>query len=278
MEKEIIQYEHPDLPVRLHRLCMDSSGAYRGMHAHRAVEIVDVKRGVLSCYFGDGRAEVKAGQVIFINSNTGHRLFSDDAEIIYLQLDVNLLEDGTRRDGSAMLSDFLSHIRAKPYMTVEGDGQLSGILGSLYTKYGGRSPDARWHLKGCLCQLMGFMCEREFVVPMTVQPTQFAKIKDAVSYMEANFPSPITLGDICAAAKYSRYTVCHTFKAVTGSTIFDYLNFLRVHHAADMLKDPKTTILDVAARCGFSSGEYFNRVFKSFFGCPPSVYRRLLPK
>jgi len=76
--------------------------------------------------------------------------------------------------------------------------------------------------------------------------------------------------------KYSKYTVCHTFKTVTGATIFDYLNFIRVRHAAERLREKDSSILEIATACGFSSATYFNRVFKSFFGCSPSVYRKML--
>ena len=55
-------------------------------------------------------------------------------------------------------------------------------------------------------------------------------------------------------------------------------NKLILLYVLDKMEIPLTenSILEIAIDCGFSSATYFNRVFRNFFGCAPSVYRKFL--
>ncbi len=278
MEKENIYFEKFNLPIKIHHLHMEEGGNYRGMHSHLAVEIVQVKSGILYCYVNDDIITVNPKQIIFINSNTGHRLSSENAEISYLHIDVNLLEDNINDDEFSILCEFISHIQAKPYLIFSDNKEITELLNKINKIYYKKSRESRWYIKAYIYELVAFMYSKSFITPLSISKEQIKKIEQVVHYIDTNFKSPITLDDICLATKYNKYTICHTFKAVTGSTIFDYINFIRVHYAVEKLRETRNSILEIATECGFSSATYFNRVFNSFFGCSPSVYRKLLPK
>ena len=61
--------------------------------------------------------------------------------------------------------------------------------------------------------------------------------------------------------------------SVNGKTVLEASD-----EDVEKLKETENSILEIATDCGFSSPTYFNRVFKSFFGCSPSVYRKLSSK
>jgi AraC-like DNA-binding protein len=278
MEKEIISFENLILPIKIHHLHMKDGGNYRGMHSHVAVEIVEVKSGILYCYVNDDIIRVSPKQIVFINSNTGHRLYSENAEISYLHIDVNLLEENMNNDNFSMLNAFISNIYAKPYLILNDNKDITKLLNKLSIKYYEESKESYWYIKAYLYELVAFMYSQSFITPFEISKEQIKKIDQVVCYIETNFKSPITLEELSSLTKYNKHTICHTFKAVTGSTIFDYINFLRVHCAVEKLKRTENSILEIATDCGFSSATYFNRVFKKFFGCSPSVYRKLLFK
>ena len=64
------------------------------------------------------------------------------------------------------------------------------------------------------------------------------------------------------------------FKRETGCTFHQYLNRVRLHHAARQLRESGRSVLDISLECGFQNVTYFNRMFKREFGMPPSAYRR----
>lgn len=58
----------------------------------------------------------------------------------------------------------------------------------------------------------------------------------------------------------------------------DYIRKLRIEKSIEMLKNPKYTLAEIAYLTGFSDQSHFNRIFKSYTGKNPSVYRKTLDK
>lgn len=242
-----------------------------------AIEIVEVKSGTLECCVNNNVIMVYPGQMVFINSNIGHKLYSEHAEVFCYQIDISLLQENINAEQYSKLYSFISRTQAKPYLMLDNHNEITPLLHKISMKYYDETQESRWYIKGYLYELVAFLYSQSFVVPFMIPKEQFQKIEQVVHYIDANFQSPITLDEIGSLVKYNKYTVCHTFKAVTGSTIFEYINFLRVYSAAEKLKETENSVLEIATDCGFSSATYFNRVFKNFFGCSPSVYRKRLP-
>lgn len=276
MEKEIIRFDKNDLPIKLYRLNMRQDGNYLGMHSHVAVEVVEVKSGELQCHINNEVVQLCSGEIIFINSNTGHRLLSENAEISYMQIDLNFFTENADNNEFSRLCEFVAQSKAKSHLLFHKNPEIKEILDKIHGRYYENQESSRWYLKAYIYELIAFMYSQSFIVPPTMSVKQIEKIKWIVGYIDANFRSPITLEEICAAVGYNKYGICHCFKSVTGATVFDYINFLRVRLAVEKLKQKENSILEIAADSGFSSPTYFNRVFKRFFGCSPSVYRKLL--
>lgn len=276
MEKEIIHFEQPALPVKLYRLNIHHGGTYRGLHSHAAVEIVEVKSGELDCDVDGARVHLHVGEIIFINSNTGHELRSASADISCINMELNFFMENTGEDAYSELYKFISRTKARPYMVFDACGELQELLAKINARYYENQTSSRWYLRAHIYELIAFMCSRAFIEPTAISAKQLEKIKWIVDYIDANFRSGITLDEICSAGNYNRYAVCHYFKSVTGATVFDYVNYLRIHFALRELKQTDHSILEIAANSGFSSPTYFNRVFKSMIGCSPSTYRKAL--
>lgn len=274
MEKEIIYFEKLNLPINFCNLHMKEGEKYRGMHSHMAIEIVEVKSGKLYCYVDDDIIEVKSKQIIFINSNIGHRLSSENAEISYLQIDTSLLEENINDNLPSKLYKFISHTQAEPYMVLDNNKKITELINKININYHQDSKESPWYIRAGLCELIAFMYSKDFIAPLKIPKEQFKKIEQVIEYIDTNFKTSVTLDDIASLVNYNKYTICHMFKELTGSTIFEYINFLRVHYAVEKLRESRNSVSEIATMCGFSSDTYFNRVFKNFFGYSPSLYRR----
>jgi AraC-like DNA-binding protein/mannose-6-phosphate isomerase-like protein (cupin superfamily) len=54
----------------------------------------------------------------------------------------------------------------------------------------------------------------------------------------------------------------------------EYLNYCRLNHAADLLKNkPELSITDIALQCGFNSSQYFATRFRQQFCTTPQLFR-----
>ena len=71
----------------------------------------------------------------------------------------------------------------------------------------------------------------------------------------------------------SSSTLYNKVHALTGKTIVEFVNSIRLNEAAKILRaEPSITIVDLSARVGFNTPKYFSRCFKKQFGRLPKEY------
>jgi AraC-like DNA-binding protein len=63
------------------------------------------------------------------------------------------------------------------------------------------------------------------------------------------------------------------FKDEAGMTPLNYVNKLRMEHAADMLRDTELTFAEIGYRVGINNPSYFSRMFKKHTGSSPREFR-----
>ena len=223
MENQIICFDEIPLPIKLHNLTMCHGGVYRGIHAHAAVEIVKVKSGQLECYINYDRMQLHAGEIILINSNVGHRLCSQNADISYMHIDIHFFTESTNDNAFSKLYEFISRTKAKPYLLFPDNKEMQEIFHKISLRYFENNMSSRWYMKACIYELIGFMYAQSFITIPIISGKQIEKIKSVVRYIDDNFRYPIMLDEICAAVGYNKYAVCHNFKSVTGAAVFDYI-------------------------------------------------------
>ncbi|WP_074435132.1 helix-turn-helix domain-containing protein [Bacteroides timonensis] len=74
--------------------------------------------------------------------------------------------------------------------------------------------------------------------------------------------------------KQNASSLCRAFKKACGSTIFQFINRLRIEKACSLLKNTDLSITQIAYQVGFNSLAHFNNQFKKFARTLPGVYRK----
>ncbi|MFH1761628.1 MAG: helix-turn-helix domain-containing protein [bacterium] len=64
------------------------------------------------------------------------------------------------------------------------------------------------------------------------------------------------------------------FKKISGRNFGDYLNYIRIKKAKELLKNSNKRITEIAFSVGYGSLEYFNKVFKGKEKLTPSEFRK----
>ncbi|NQX58709.1 response regulator transcription factor [Paenibacillus qinlingensis] len=101
-------------------------------------------------------------------------------------------------------------------------------------------------------------------------------VHQIVSLIDRSFSRPLTIEDIAKQVYLSPNYVRTLFKEKTGETILEYLTRVRIHHAAELLKDKSKKIHEIAASVGYENVSYFCSVFQKFKGTTPNEYRKKL--
>lgn len=88
--------------------------------------------------------------------------------------------------------------------------------------------------------------------------------------VEDNFTKEqFNVSDITAEMGMSRATLHRKVKAITGKTLSQFINAIRLKAAKQLLTDRSGTVSEVACMVGFRSLSYFNKCFRDYYGYPP---------
>lgn len=100
------------------------------------------------------------------------------------------------------------------------------------------------------------------------------RIRLSCDYINRNFRNKIKIEDVAGIIGMTNSSFCHFFKKRTQKSFVDYLNEVRIGHAAVQLIETTKTISEVCYNCGFNNVSNFNRIFRSKKGLTPTEFRK----
>lgn len=94
-------------------------------------------------------------------------------------------------------------------------------------------------------------------------------------FLLGHYLEPLTLAEIARVAALTPAGFSRYFKRATGRNVSDFLNELRVDHAARLLRETTDGITRIAGASGYATLSNFNRRFRARLRCAPREYRRV---
>ena len=125
--------------------------------------------------------------------------------------------------------------------------------------------------RAVLCELVRSVHHAEARSPKDSRSQR--RILQFVDELRTRCSEPWTLDSMAAACRLGRTQFEKLTRELTGDAPTFLLNRFRVNQSQALLKNDAKSITDVAFESGFSSSQYFARVFKSLTGMTPSRYR-----
>ena len=100
------------------------------------------------------------------------------------------------------------------------------------------------------------------------------RLNQALNHLEACLDREVDMAEVARIATVSEYHFRRLFSALAGMPLPVYVRRRRMTLAAAEVLDGELTLLDVAVRYGYGSGEAFARAFRSVHGIGPGEARR----
>lgn len=282
MYNEMIRSTLPNFPARISpNRHSTSKGSIVPIHFHEEVESLYCKKGSMRVNFLNTSAIITAGDVLFINERTPHETVTASEQncVSCVQFDCRpfLAENASCKNMHAMAflnESFHSFVLLRS--TEPLAQELMHYFDRMAEEYVQKTDAWQEYIKGYILLTIAALSRNNllFTARSSHNAAALLRLEPVFTYIDAHYAAPITLEDMAEAIRLHPSYLCRLFRQATGSTLSQYLNFVRVYEAEKLLINSKISMTDICSRVGFSDPVYFDRVFRRYNGCTPTAYRK----
>lgn len=251
------------------------------LHWHEHLQFYYFVEGEALLKCGHNRFKVSPGSIVVINSNELHYLesLSDDLEFYTIRIGPTFLFSNQVDLLQTKYLAPLASNRISFRNLIENDTGVLECVTKILQEYDSKEVGYELAVKASIYQLIvlllrGYVCkilsEKEF----EEKTRSLKRFNTVLQFIEDNYDKKIRLKELADSANLSECHFCRTFKQITGKTLTDYVNEIRLEKAACFLKQTDLNITETALKCGFDSISYFNRLFSKYYKISPTKFRK----
>ncbi len=284
MKVEVVKTNVPGLPLRISGDLKPKPvvGAVAAMHLHDDIEILAGYSGNLEVCI-DEKIDLRAGDVIVINRRVPHSTAKTVpfTSTIMLQFRIEKIHPEEFENINKYLALILSS-NGKRFIYLPREEKLTGevysIIKSMHEESCAQRENYEMFVRGYMDILLGTLYRNGILdnIGEGYDKDALRKIWPVIEYIDKNYKREIHLDYMASVLHMNKEYFCRVFKRATGITPTEYINFVRIWKAENLLTTTQSPIIEISLEVGFSSVSYFNRVFKKYRGTTPSAYRGIV--
>ena len=233
---------------------------YTPPHFHGSIELLFCMQGEQELTVGGETHTLRAGDSCFIDSYTIHSLKPSTNTSLYVFL-------GDKHYFEPIFSSFGGCI-PPAFFRFENELFLSFLHDLGKEKY--QNEVGRYEMNEGICKLL--IAEIAKSVPFEKRKTnrQNDLVSSVLRHAAEHLSDDLSLTTLAKTFGYSHEHFSRILHRHLGENWNRYVNRLRVRSAHDMLvKNPSTSVLEIAMQCGFESPNTFYRAYHQEYGTPP---------
>ena len=248
------------------------------VHWHDELEIIYVKSGFLTVSISGESYIGKPGDAFVVSSGNLHLMGSDTGAVDYYTFLFPLKNLSFRADD--LLEDKLleplnsGHLMINPRIN-DTAKELCEQLIEVYEAKNDESESqltAQIKTKIILLQFILEMWKKGFIIENDTSGRNTVE-KEMVSYIQQNYTGKISLKEFGEQFHLSEKYISRYFKEHFHITLSQYVTYLRLEHAKQLLQDTDIPVTEVAMQSGYQNVSYFIRSFKKTYEISPLKYR-----
>lgn len=273
---EKIDLRQYDMPIKIREYTLPKDGQI-GLHWHDQIELL---------YFTQGQAAVRCGSrfyqagkndLIVVNRNELHQIRCLSEKTVYqcVIFDAALLQSRVADACEARYINPIFESRILFQNQIAGDPAVGRYLMRITDESETRAEGYELAVKAAVFELIVYLLR--FHVRLVLSPRahemrmrNLRRFNPVLEYIDAHLSEDIPTERLCTMVHLSRYYFCHQFRQVTGTSLGEYRNRLRIARAQKMLAEGRANVTETAFACGFESLNYFCRLFKQYTRRTPS--------
>lgn len=265
-----------DKSVQVSRIRRSSSFVMKRPHYHSYYEIYYLLSGKCKMFINQDIYYLEPGDITIIPPLEVHKALYEpswQAERFGIYFSGDTVSSFLSHCGR----EAFGHIFSRPKRTIppEFRPRIEELLAQMQDEEKQGDSYCQIQLRSLLHQILVVLgrCQETRGEGHALEETEEAMVS-AARYMNQHYQEGLTLGEVAAFANMSPTYFSKKFKGSTGLCFKEYLNYIRVQKASDMLRNTDLSVTGVAMACGFSDGNYFGDVFRRLTGVSPREYRK----
>ncbi len=249
------------------------------VHWHDEFEIIYVRSGFLTVSISGESYIGKTGEAFVVSPGNLHLMGSQTGTVDYYTFLFPLKYISFRTDD--MLDEKLleplnsGHLMICPRVK-DTAKELCEQLIEIYEAKNDETESkitAQIKTKIILLQFILEMWKKGFVIENDTSGRNTIE-KEMVSYIQQNFTGKISLREFGEQFHLSEKYISRYFKEHFHITLSQYVTYLRLEHAKQLLQDTDIPVTDVAMQSGYQNVSYFIRSFQKAYAVSPLKYRK----
>ena len=248
------------------------------VHWHDEFEIIYVKSGFLTVSISGENYIGKPGDAFVVSPGNLHFMGSQTGNVDYFTFLFPLKYISFRTDD--ILDDKLLELLNSGHLMIspEIEDTVKEQCEQLVEIYGAKKEESQSKItaqiktKIILLQFILKLWKKGFIVENDTSGKNTVE-KEMVSYIQQNFTGKILLKEFGKQFHLSEKYISRYFKEHFHITISQYVTYLRLEHAKQLLQDTDIPVTEVAMQSGYQNVSYFIRSFKKTYGMSPLKYR-----
>ncbi len=275
MTDNIYKFEnYPDRNFPVYMSVQQNRERLVSPHFHDDMEFILVQSGGITISVGMEKYRCHNHEILYIPPHTVHQAVSDtpDASLCGFVFHPFLIKSFLSED-----DNMTSYTCRTGMVFSKGTSyyeEFFNVIMHAFSIYNARPSTYKLDMTARILLLLSLLL-RSGAVINSQKKDRFCRIEPAINYIEENYNRKIRVSDLSRLVNVCDDHFIRMFKEAVSRTPTAYITDMRLHQALRLLSLNQYSISEISDRTGFSSIQYFSRIFKERIGLSPSEYAKI---
>lgn len=267
--------------LEVFRVISFKPGFHYKMHSHKRIELNYILKGSCVMMFENKLIKLNQNNSILIFPGLKHDFFVDSKQgikIVQLEFVVDeMIFDSLKQKTGTNLS-FLLNLKTNSalFFKIPNNPEIGNCMERIIRENKLRRDNHELLSKFYFFELIILLSRVINRQKQYQEQCENEYLKIAMNRIHTGYSSAIYVSELAKECNISERYLRKLFVSHLESTPQEYCNNLRINKSVELLADRTIPIKEIAYRVGYSTPQYFSRMFKEKYGFSPQVYRKIL--